>query len=129
VEHDGPTVLLETGMGGASMAWAWVQPRVAERATVVAYDRAGLGWSDPSPRGPGAEQVVRDLREALAVRGLSGPYVLVGHSLGGHYMRAFAAAHPTTPVLGHTWSSMRTVPAKRSLTLALPSNRWRYQVG
>jgi pimeloyl-ACP methyl ester carboxylesterase len=93
-EHDGPTVLLETGMGGASMAWAWVHPRVAERATVVAYDRAGLGWSDPSPHGPGAEQVVRDLREALALRGLSGPYVLVGHSLGGHYVRAFAAAHP-----------------------------------
>jgi pimeloyl-ACP methyl ester carboxylesterase len=94
-EHDGPVVVLETGTGGFSSAWAWVQPLVAEHATVVAYDRSGLGWSDRSTNGPGAEHVVADLRAALAQLGLDGRgYVLVGHSLGGHYVRAFAQAHP-----------------------------------
>jgi pimeloyl-ACP methyl ester carboxylesterase len=94
-EHDGPVVVLETGMGGFSSAWGWVQPALAEHATVVSYDRPGLGWSDRSPNGPEAEHVLADLRAALAELGLDGRgYVLVGHSLGGHYARAFAQAHP-----------------------------------
>jgi pimeloyl-ACP methyl ester carboxylesterase len=95
LEHDGPVVVLETGMGGFSAAWAWIQPTVAEHATVVSYDRPGLGWSDPSPNVPDAEHVIDDLRSALDLAGLSGRgYVLVGHSLGGHYARVFAQAHP-----------------------------------
>jgi pimeloyl-ACP methyl ester carboxylesterase len=92
--HEGPVVILEGGAGASTAAWGWIAPAVAEGATVVAYDRAGLGWSDPSPHGPEAEHVVADLRAALAARGIAGPYVLVGHSLGAHYVRAFAAAHP-----------------------------------
>ena len=93
-KHDGPTVLLLGGAGASVSAWGWLLPAVAEHATVVAYDRAGLGWSDPSDAGTGADAVLADLRQALEIRGLDGPYVLVGHSLGGHYARAFAAAHP-----------------------------------
>jgi pimeloyl-ACP methyl ester carboxylesterase len=93
-EHDGPTVVLEAGAGGFSSAWGWIQPAVAEHATVVAYDRAGLGWSDESGHGPDAEAVIDDLQAALAARGLPGPYILGGHSLGGHYVRAFADALP-----------------------------------
>lgn len=93
-QHEGPTVVLEGGAGASSPAWAWVQPAVAEHATVVAYDRAGLGWSDPSTNQPDADAVITDLRNALAARGLPGPYVLVGHSLGAHYARAFAQEHP-----------------------------------
>lgn len=93
-QHTGPTVLLLGGAGASSAAWAWIQPPVAERYRVVAYDRAGLGWSDASPRPPTAPAVLDDLRTALRAQGLTGPYVLVGHSLGGHYARAFAIAHP-----------------------------------
>lgn len=93
-EHAGPTVVLEGGAGASTPGWGWILPAVAEHATVVAYDRAGLGWSDPSPSGRDADPVIADLRDALATRGLPGPYVLVGHSLGAHYTRAFAEAHP-----------------------------------
>jgi pimeloyl-ACP methyl ester carboxylesterase len=94
-KHDGPVVVLETGMGGFSPAWGHVQPAVAEYATVVSYDRPGIGWSDPTTQGPAAEHVIADLRAGLAEVGLDGRgYVLVGHSLGGHYVRAFAQAHP-----------------------------------
>ena len=92
--HDGPTVILEGGAGASSAAWGWIAPAVAEHATIVAYDRAGLGWSDDSPHEPSTDTTVADLRDALDARGLSGPYLLVGHSLGAHYVRGFAAAHP-----------------------------------
>jgi pimeloyl-ACP methyl ester carboxylesterase len=93
-DREGPTVILEGGAGASSVAWGWIAPAVAEHATVVAYDRAGLGWSDDSPHEPAAATAVADLRDALAARGLAGPYLLVGHSLGAHHVRAFAAAHP-----------------------------------
>lgn len=93
-EHDGPTVLLFGGAGASVSGWGWVQPAIAEHATVVAYDRPGLGWSDPSDASPSADTVLADLREALTLAEIEGPYVLAGHSLGGHHARAFAAAHP-----------------------------------
>ncbi|MGY1711284.1 alpha/beta hydrolase [Geodermatophilus sp. SYSU D00758] len=90
----GPTVVLEAGMGTPSTSWAWVQDMVAEDARVVSYDRAGIGWSDDrdGPVDPAAE--VRDLRAALDATGEQGPYVLVGHSLGGLFARTFAATYP-----------------------------------
>ena len=93
-EHDGPTVVLQSGAGGAVTGWGWIFPALAQHVTVVAYDRAGIGWSDPSENNVDPDQVTADLRTALAARGLPGPYVLVGHSIGGHYVRAFADAHP-----------------------------------
>ncbi len=90
----GPTVVLEAGMGTPSTAWAWVQGMVADDVRVVSYDRAGIGWSDDrgGPVDPAAE--VRDLRTALDAAGEEGPFVLVGHSLGGLFARTFAATYP-----------------------------------
>lgn len=93
-QHEGPTVVLEAGLMGFSSIWAWVQPMVAEQATVVSYDRAGLGWSDPRDGDPSAGAFVEDLRAALDARDLDGPYVLVGHSFGGLLVRGFADSHP-----------------------------------
>ncbi|WP_153395602.1 alpha/beta fold hydrolase [Ornithinicoccus halotolerans] len=92
-EQEGPTIVLESGAGASSVAWAWVQPALARHATVVSYDRAGTGWSDGDPHGTDVDAVITDLRYALGQLDLPGPYVLVGHSLGGHYVRAFAAQH------------------------------------
>lgn len=85
-----PTVVLETGLGSMSAAWGWIQPEAAQFTRVVSYDRAGLGWSDPA-RGPVcAIRVARRLRRLLEAVGIDGPYVLVGHSMGGLFMRVFA---------------------------------------
>jgi len=62
---------------------AWLHHGLAERTTVVAYDRAGYGFSDPDDRPPTGANVADDLHVALRQRGLTGPFVLVGHSLGG----------------------------------------------
>ena len=90
----GPTVVLEGGAGLGSVTWGWVQPRVAETARVVAYDRAGVGWSDRGPEPRDAEQIATELHAALHGAGLVGPYVLVGHSFGGLYVRVFADRYP-----------------------------------
>ena len=60
-----------------------LQDEIANFATVVTYDRAGVGWSKcgPLPRTP--QQVVKELRCMLGKAGLNPPYILVGASLGG----------------------------------------------
>ena len=89
-----PTVILDSGMVSFSSNWAWVQGEVAKVACVVAYDRAGLGWSDPTPGPHDAGTNAERLATALRRVGVTGPYVLAGHSYGGLCMRAFAARYP-----------------------------------
>ncbi len=89
-----PTIVLEAGLGESSLTWAGIQPALARQHRVCAYDRAGAGWSAPSASALGAEATVADLHTLLHTAGESGPYVLVGHSLGGIYARLFAVRYP-----------------------------------
>lgn len=89
-----PTVVLDAGGGGWSLAWAAVQPLVAARARVCSYDRAGLGFSDPGPMPRTTAAIVADLHELLRGTGERPPYVLVGHSMGGFDVRLYADTYP-----------------------------------
>jgi len=89
-----PTVVLESGAGSSSLVWAWVQPEVAGETRVCSYDRAGYGWSGAARREFHADRVVEDLRSLLSAAAEAGPFVLVGHSLGGHYNRLFTQVYP-----------------------------------
>jgi pimeloyl-ACP methyl ester carboxylesterase len=97
--HGRPTVLLEAGLNDFSVQWARVQPAVAQFTRICAYDRAGLGWSDPSPHPRTSATMVKELYALLNKAGVTGPYVLVGHSFGGINMRLFARQYPD-PVMG-----------------------------
>ena len=90
----GPVVLLQAGLGGDSSGWKTIQAQLMTSTTVCAYDRAGSGWSDPPPTLQDGEALARDLHELLAEAGVSGPYVLAGHSSGGPYLRVFAGIYP-----------------------------------
>lgn len=85
-----PTIVLDAGLGGSSMDWSLVQPELATTTRVCAYDRAGMGWSDPGLRARRPEQIAEELHTLLVNADVSGPYVLVGHSLSGKYARLFA---------------------------------------
>jgi pimeloyl-ACP methyl ester carboxylesterase len=88
----GPVVLLEAGAFGFSVDWSVVQERLAAaEVRSIAYDRAGLGLSDPGPAPRDGFAVVRDLEKLLAVMGETGPLVLCGHSMAGLHVRLFAA--------------------------------------
>ena len=73
-----------------SATWIYVQPEVAKTTRVCSYDRAGYGWSDPSPYPRTANWRVEELHTLLVNASIQGPYVLVGHSLGGMLARVYA---------------------------------------
>ncbi|WP_308257349.1 alpha/beta fold hydrolase [Pseudonocardia lacus] len=88
-----PVVVAECGLGDGHGMWAGVAARVGAVTRFVAYDRAGLGGSDPDPRPRTARRMAQDLADLLdALR--PGPFVLVGHSIGGPVCRLAAAARP-----------------------------------
>jgi len=89
-----PTVILDSGLGDFSLAWSLVQPEVAQSTRVCAYDRAGLGWSERGPKPRTVQNIVEELHTLLTEGGIEGPYVLVGHSMGGVYVRAYAFDYP-----------------------------------
>ncbi len=90
----GPTVLLEGGFGATAMAWFKVAALAARTRRVCAYDRAGSGFSDPGPLPRDGAAIARDLDAGLRALRLTGPYILVGHSSGGLYVRAFYNLRP-----------------------------------
>jgi pimeloyl-ACP methyl ester carboxylesterase len=89
-----PTVILEAGAGHFSALWAWVQPAVAQSTRVCTYDRAGYGWSEPGPEPRDAQRIAAELHELLKLADVEPPYVMVGHSLGGVYVRVYNAQYP-----------------------------------
>lgn len=89
-----PTVIVENGGAAFSFDWALVQPEVQRFTRICTYDRAGYAWSDPGPEFDTFDQASRDLHQLLANRGVDGPYVLVGHSLGGMLVRYYQAKYP-----------------------------------
>lgn len=89
-----PTVILETLSGGTSSYWGWIQPEIGKATRVCIYDRAGRGWSQADPQAQSLQRTVHNLHTLLANAGIDDPYVLVGHSIGGIYVRQFAANYP-----------------------------------
>jgi pimeloyl-ACP methyl ester carboxylesterase len=89
-----PTIVLEAGMGNDGLIWGGVQPELAKTTRVCAYDRAGFGWSD-SVSGPrDADHIATELHGLLQEAGITGPIVLMGHSIAGIYMRDYATRYP-----------------------------------
>lgn len=82
-----PTVILESGYGADSMAWTGVRARIERKFRVCAYDRAGYGFSTPAPPPRDGAAIAEDLDEALRAARIDGPFILVGHSAGGLYVR------------------------------------------
>ena len=89
-----PAVVFEGGFGAGISSWSTVQKEVAAFARTVSYDRAGLGQSELGPRPRAAKQIATELHTALEKAGIKPPYVLVGHSFGGIYVRVFADMYP-----------------------------------
>lgn len=91
---DGPTVVLDAGIGCHSLEWALVQPEIAKFTKVCSYDRAGYGWSDESPLERTSANIAVELHTLLHNAGIPGPYILVGHSFGGANIRLYASKYP-----------------------------------
>jgi pimeloyl-ACP methyl ester carboxylesterase len=91
----GPTIVLESGLGYGHAVWAEVADELSRTATVVSYSRAGHGRSPPSILPRTVEQIAGELELLLTTLQLDPPYVLVGHSAGGFYIRKYAELYPS----------------------------------
>ncbi|WP_378126271.1 alpha/beta fold hydrolase [Cohnella boryungensis] len=88
-----PTIILEAGSGETSLSWKDIPQELSQYATVVCYDRGGYAWSDEANTPRTGANIVKELHTALENEGIPGPYLLVGHSLGGMYARLFAQTY------------------------------------
>ena len=89
-----PTLVLEAGLGENVLSWYPVHAKLAQTMRVCAYDRPGLGWSDPVDATIQPVAVAENLQALLHNAGIAPPFVLVGHSRGGIYVRAFYHRFP-----------------------------------
>ena len=89
-----PTVVLDNGLGEVTASWARIVAQVDTTTRVCAYDRAGQGWSQDTSSAQDGVMAARDLHTLLNVAGEHGPYLLVGHSIGGTYALTYAAQYP-----------------------------------
>jgi pimeloyl-ACP methyl ester carboxylesterase len=88
-----PTVVLEAGLGGDHRDWKAVAPELGRGTRTCSYDRAALAFSQQAKKRATAREKVDDLHRLLDVADVDGPYVLVGHSLGGMLARLYASEH------------------------------------
>jgi len=89
-----PTIVLDAGLGNDGLIWGGVQPVLARTTRVCSYDRAGFGWSDALPAPRDADHIAAELHGLLVAANVTGPVVLMGHSIAGIYIRDYATRYP-----------------------------------
>jgi pimeloyl-ACP methyl ester carboxylesterase len=89
-----PTIVLDAGLGDDGLIWSRIQPALAKTTHVCSYDRAGFGWSDALPPPRDADRIAAELHGLLAEAHITGPVVLMGHSIAGIYLRDYASRYP-----------------------------------
>jgi pimeloyl-ACP methyl ester carboxylesterase len=90
-----PTIILEAGAFGFAADFGTVQDQLtAKGLRNCAYDRAGMGYSDPSPKPRDGIAIAEDLETLLAAARVPPPYVMVGHSMAGLRLREYAGRNP-----------------------------------
>jgi pimeloyl-ACP methyl ester carboxylesterase len=90
-----PTVWMEAGAFSGAADFAAIQQKLAEKGLrSCAYDRAGMGFSDAVSGPRDGDAITADLARLIAASGERGPFILMGHSMGGLYVRQYAATHP-----------------------------------
>jgi pimeloyl-ACP methyl ester carboxylesterase len=105
-----------------------VQPAIAETTRACAWDRAGFGFSDPSPERQTVDHTTNDLEQALVKGGIHGPYIVVGHSLGGYESLLFADRHPREVVrmvlVDPAYPDQAAINSRIAPEFAAFQNRW-----
>ncbi len=93
-----PVVVFETGLEDSSIALSVIAAAVANFTTVLVYDRAGLGASDPAPLPRTSADGIRDLHTLLERLVVPRPCIFVGHSFGGLLLRCYTHQYPAEVV-------------------------------
>jgi pimeloyl-ACP methyl ester carboxylesterase len=86
-----PAVILDSGLGDSFISWQRVQPQIASFVRVCSYDRAGMGYSEASPRPRTSIVFAEELHQLLHNAGIAQPYILAGHSMAAYNIRLYAS--------------------------------------
>ncbi len=89
-----PAVLLEAGLTFGSTSWGIVHDALAQQTRVCAYDRPGIDWSEQTSNPLSAERVADRLHKLIELANLDGPFILLGMSAGGVFVREYYARYP-----------------------------------
>jgi pimeloyl-ACP methyl ester carboxylesterase len=90
-----PSVILDTGGSSPGYENLLLQRKIAQFTRACWFDRAGLGWSDPSTIEQTSAAIADDLHALLHAANVPVPYVLVGASFSGFNVRVFSGKYPT----------------------------------
>ncbi len=88
-KNNKPTLVIEAGAGAPGEYYHWLSEGLKDSIRVVRYDRAGIGYSELGSTTSDPETAARELHKLLELAGESPPYIMAGHSYGGHYIRIF----------------------------------------
>ena len=86
-----PAVILDSGLGDSFISWQSVQPQISSFVRVCSYDRAGMGYSEASPRPRTSYVLAEELHQLLHNAGIAPPYILAGHSMAAYNIRLYAS--------------------------------------
>ena len=89
-----PVLVFENGMGMGLGNWNTITDSLANDAPVFLYDRQGVEKSDKAFQLPAPQKIAANLKLLLKELKIEPPYLLIGHSMGGVYVRAFAGYYP-----------------------------------
>lgn len=125
-----PTIILDAQLGNDSTVWGEIQPVLSGTTRVCSYDRGGFGWSDPQPLPRDADHIADELHQMLLQSQITGPVILMGHSIAGLYIRDYVIRYPNN-VTGMVFVDVSTPlqnhnPAFNSGSKGLPS--WLFRV-
>ena len=120
-KNNKPTLVIEAGAGAPGEYYHWLSEGLKDSIRVVRYDRAGIGFSEwgNTPRNP--ETAARELHKLLELAGESPPYIMAGHSYGGHYIRIFTQLYRDDVAAMVFLDSSHPEASKR---LKLPKEPW-----
>src|SRR5437763_949305 len=88
------TIVFIHGLGGNATQWRYQLQKLSGESRVIALDLRGHGQSDKPRSDYDMHTLVNDLVLALAVLGVEGKLVMIGHSFGCAILTEYAAAHP-----------------------------------
>ena len=90
------TIVCCAGLNDGTMNFSWrkMTKYIEKDNKLLFIDRAGYGLSEDTKEDRTVEQIVEDYRTVLKNMGQEGPYILMGHSIGGMYTSYWQSKYP-----------------------------------
>ena len=90
----GYTIVMDAGLGNWSLFYKPLAGKLSEDYRVCLIDRAGYAMSSVTTRARDAKTIAKEMNKAFMEQGITSNIILVGHSIGGLYVRMYQALYP-----------------------------------